>query len=439
MALETFANAHTAFLEAVELCNDECLTTASAYLTQIEAIKDAKDSETASAFYNALANARAYRANELIAVHAPLIRQALQDICRASGVGIAYQTFWQAWEELNQYNDAVGQYTDSGRDHKYVSRDWTRGAITAPTSTKVWRIVENEFQHELGAGFPQTARLEVINSTTDNALRIGLNNDRATPSGADWFQQIVDSAGAPTPVTLVGYDRYSPVPDIENHTMTPTSTTHDANPGTDGIPGWTTSATVGYRVQTDSTLRGLNSLEINQAVVSTASSYDLYQTIGSGINPDIPYLPVLIVENTGTFSGTLRVQWGSQSKDFTNANMTGAGTIDFLPVDINWKLWPRNWQNSSPQLKLSVITLTSGACKVYGLMLIPGTYHPGTGCFYFSAGGSTKADFGATGSFTDVVGTAEGKVAKVVNLVSFILHQRGTYVVDRGGSTISDP
>lgn len=446
MALESFdSSAHPAFLEAIEQAEDQWYDGLSAFVTQIEAIKDAIDSEYGAERYAQLNALRQARSGELV-FHARNIQAHVRAICNSSGVNIPFDSlgFVESLRRMCRFRNSLFEYSGGTRNGKYPSRGPSRGAITPPTNVKIWALSVTEEGYVIQGGFGQTVRFRVENGPSDQQLLVSVNKDRADLAGRDWIEQLIDSAGAPTPIDIPGFDRYR-VSDIPygNPFLQSSETVDEATIGTSELSSWTVGTADKWRLDTGNTLRSLSSLEM-RASGNVAGDFNLSQNIGQ-IDGARPYLPVLVVENNGTFVGTVRATRGTQYFTKTNADMTGAGTIDFLTPTISSGalgklLWARHWVGSStPTIAFQCDTLTSGNLNLMALLLLPGTYHPGTGQWFFVAGGDGNPITGAVGS--QVVSFSDGSIIqRILNACGFVLEGRPAWLnATTGDSSISDP
>lgn len=430
MALESFDNSsRRAFVEAVEMMYDQWDAGLSAFVAQIEAIKDDMDTEYGAERYAQLQLLRAARSGEAVH-HARNIASHVRAMCYSSGVNIPYDQkgFVDSLYALSQFHTSRGAWEGGTRNARYTSRYPTRGTITPPDNVKVWALDHTEDGYRIQGGFPQTMWFEVANPPGQNQLTIAVNKNRRNNAGADWIEQLIDGAGAPTPLDLPGYDRYRTggIP-FGNPIMQSTEASDGGTIGLTELPSWTVGTADKWKHNATNTFRGLPTLKM-QASGNTAGQFNLTQNIGQ-LKGDKPYLPVMVCEDRSTFSGAWSMHWGQYSFQKTDSDLTGAGTFDFLVPTINTgptgkKLWPARFVSSStPQVKFICDTLTSGDLGLAMMLLIEGMYHPGSGQWLFAAGGAANPTYKDVGSQSITFG--DGSILqRVLNVCGFILEGR---------------
>ena len=450
MARDLLTDTLEVFLKAVQAMN-RYLDDARILYSDLDREKDLIESQSPVQQHNSISNIINARESEYI-FHADNVKQAFRSVCYSQGVDIPYDElgFRQAWEAFNRYNQADGEFANSGRNHYFRSRNLVRSDIVPPNSMWMWRLTEDEWGQPIQSGFPQDNQIIIESDLGVDRTLVGINSRKQIPSilRVSPTRQVNENYGHPTAIIFTSTDRHNNSGTILNHSFfsnalsTSTSLTDGGTP-TEAQLGWTTAATVGYRFDDDLTFRDYYSLKIDQAVDSTVADYLLEQDITRQISYGTPYLPVVLISKDSSLSATFRITLGDKTQTFTNSDISGINSVNAIAMDRDLDLWPRNWQSTStPNFKFEVTVLGAGSANIYGIVLIPGTFHPGSGSWFFAVTGTVKPEFGSFGSFSDIVTSSgsEGKVAKVVNLIaSYDSGNIGAYVTTTGTTLIEDP
>ena len=443
MTLPGEANELTALLEAIELFDDHWRGVVSAQNTQIGVVRAAINSQHPYDSNELLIQIRAHRNSECVLL-AELVRSRARALCRSSEINAPDNlSIREVFREISRFYAAEGEYSTSGKDHKFPSRGWTRGTPSGPTNVTVKFLKYDEDGFELNGGWPQTLRIRVDHPPGREETRLLFNGLRGDRAGIDFIEQLVEGRGMPNPLEVPVFDRYNTgATPVQSPLLTPADGAAAGDyVGVSDIAGWTLALASRWKVSsTTFVLRSLRSLRLDGTVSTTAADWYATQSLPV-LDGNRPYLPLFIVEKDVFANGsTVRMRWGGQTFTKTGADMTGGGTTDFFVPTMDKTLWPKRFATNAPTIAFEP-TVLDAADELYlkGCLLIPGTYYDGLDLWGFAYAGTSDPLHEAVGTMANTL-TSEAIIPRVVNACSQILEGQPAYINETdGATTVADP
>lgn len=288
--------------------------------------------------------------------------------------------------DLEQFFDDWNQYMADNDEH-VTPRAVTYAADPAAQNggTRLLRLTVDRFGNKIESGrHSETVSVKVDSKPAAGRVAFLIQNSDGPKDDLDY------QTARPNPITIEAVNDINGASQfVGNPFMTGNADTTD-NAAVTVMTGWTLEDTVGS--PTLLIAKGATELWRDRVQSYSISGFGTTKTIKrlipSRVLSDyseafVPCFPVMLPTG-GTWTGTIKITWGSKSQTFTQADLTAGTFVNLIP-DIDADLYAFNFDSAAPYYEIEIATTIAAEEIIFpGFMVTDFTARNGNGYAIFS-------------------------------------------------------